>query len=312
MLSTLLTLALSGVPAATGPTQIVSINLCSDQLTVALVPKPRIASLSRLVADPGVSQLAADRPQAIDGIVLNDGLAEEILALRPELVIAGRYSAQPTVALLKRLGIPLLTLDIARSLADVRRRMSTVAEALGAQQRAALLLQQFDARLAALRVDAPQTRPLAIYFQPNGYTAGKGSLIDDIMQRAGLRNLGAELGIEGHGKVSLEQVLMAEPELLIIDERDPRYPSLATEFLSHPALQALAGRVPKVQIPPRLWLCGLPGSLDALELLVRARTELMRGRLNAAVTTSPIQGLQHVDHHQAAGMGSIGTDRKYP
>ena len=78
---------------------------------------------------------------------------------------------------------------------------------------------------------------------------------------------------------------MAGPELLIIDQRDARYPSLATEFLSHPALQALAERVPRIEIPPRLWICGLPGTLGALELLVDARAGLLcRGKACLAPT----------------------------
>ena len=276
MLIPLLAMALS-TAAATGPQRVASVNLCTDQMLVALLPTARIASLSRLVVDTGISQLDIGQLQALADIPLNAGQAEEILPLAPDLVVAGRYSAQPTVELLQHLGIPVLNLDVARSLADITARLRRVGEALGAGARATALIAQFDARLAALRVADGAPRPLAIYFQPNGYTAGSGSLVDDIMQQAGLRNLGADLGIQGHGKVSLEQVLLAAPALLIIDQRNPRYPSMATGFLSHPAIQALAQRVPQVKIPPRLWICGLPGTLDALQLLVEARAAILAG-----------------------------------
>lgn len=273
----LLTLTWGAAAAAdsTGPQRVVSVNLCTDQLLVMLLPATRIASLSRLAVDAGISQLRASQLQSLANIPLNTGLAEEILPLNPDLLVAGRYTAQPTVALLQRLGVPLLRLDIAHSLADIRQHLRQLGSALAVETRAETLIDQFDARLAALRIADPAARPLAIYLEPNGYTAGTGSLVDDIMRQAGLRNLGAELGIAGHGKVSLEQVLMAGPELLVLDQPGSAYPSLATEFLSHPALQALAQRVPRVMIPPRLWICGLPSSLDALEMLVDARLGLL-------------------------------------
>ena len=275
------------------PQRVVSVNLCTDQMLVALLPTARIASLSRLAMDTGISQLDQGRMQALSEVPLNAGMAEEILPLRPDLVIAGRYSAQPTVELLRRLAVPVLSLDISRSLADIRLRLRRVGEALGADAHAETLIAQFDARLVALRVADDAPRPLAVYLQPNGYTAGRNSLVDDIMRNAGLRNLGAELGIQGHGKVSLEQVLMAKPELLIIDQHDPRYPSLATGFLSHPAIQALARRIPQLIIPPRLWICGLPRTLDALQRLTRARRQLLDANTNA---THP--GKTPSSHHE--------------
>lgn len=264
--------------AALEAQRVVSINLCTDQMVVELLPRRRIASLSHLVTDPGISLLAANAPRRFDGIALNHGLAEEILTLNPDQVVTGGYSATPTEALLQRLGHPVLTLEIAHSLDDVRDNLRRLGTALGAEQRATEVIAAFDARLARLQVDEnDDRRPRAYYLQPNGFSAGQGSLVDDIIVHAGLRNLGAEQGLQGHGKVSLEQVLLADPELLIVDTRDAAYPSLATEFLSHPAIEALSARVPRVDIAPRLWLCGLPGSLEALERLSSARAALLAG-----------------------------------
>lgn len=280
----LLALALATAAPAVTPAvdsaaqRVVSTNLCTDQLLVELLPRRRIASLSHLVADPGISLLAATAPHRLDGIPLNHGLAEEILTLQPDQVVTSGYRATPTDALLRRVGRPVLSLPIANSLDEVRDRLRRLGHELGVARRAEQLVAAFDARLGRLRAAAGVgRRPRALYLQPNGYSAGRGSLADDIIEAAGLRNLGGELGLRGHGKVSLEQVLAADPELLIVDVRDAGFPSLATEFLSHPAVEALAARVPRVAIPPRLWLCGLPGSLDALATLSRARAALLAG-----------------------------------
>ena len=115
--------AVTAVPVASAtvaaPTRIVSMNVCTDQLTLMLAPRPHIQSLSHLVADDGIS-VSADR---IAGISLNHGRSEEILPMYPDLIIAGRYTSRPTVMLLTELGYPLIELDISRSIADIRERV---------------------------------------------------------------------------------------------------------------------------------------------------------------------------------------------
>ena len=80
------------------PQRIVSINLCADELVLRLADPRNIASVTWLSRNPdssNVAQLAAQVP-------INHGLAEEIIPLDPDLVIAGIYTARTAVALLKR------------------------------------------------------------------------------------------------------------------------------------------------------------------------------------------------------------------
>jgi ABC-type hemin transport system substrate-binding protein len=70
------------------PTRVVSMNLCTDQITLALADRDAILSISQLVAQPNSAVSAA----AIAGMMLNHGLSEEIMPLEPDLVIAGRYN----------------------------------------------------------------------------------------------------------------------------------------------------------------------------------------------------------------------------
>lgn len=82
--------------AQEGPRRVVSVNLCADQLLLRLAPERVIAitTLSRradLAPDP---TLGADKPAI-------RGSAEEILALRPDLVVFGPFSAAATRTLLE-------------------------------------------------------------------------------------------------------------------------------------------------------------------------------------------------------------------
>src|SRR5438067_3348422 len=84
-------------PAADGavkPTRIVSMNLCTDELVLRLADRKNIASVTWLArgGSSNVSELAAQVP-------INHGLAEEIIPLDPDLVIAGVYTTRAAVAL---------------------------------------------------------------------------------------------------------------------------------------------------------------------------------------------------------------------
>ncbi len=262
---------LAGAPAGAKPARIVSLNLCTDQLTLALVDRGRIAALSFLVADP---ELSASTAAAAD-VSLHHGRPEEILPLAPDLMIAGRSAARPTVRLLQRLGYPLVELDMARSLADVRDRLRQLGHHLGDDARATALIEAFDARLAAAGAPSSRGRPTALYLQPNGYTAGRGTLIGDIIEHAGFENLGARLGIQGHGQASLEALLATAPDVIITAADTPRTPALAYDTLRHPAIAALTAQAKRVVVPLRYWICGLPETLRAVEILAEARQRLV-------------------------------------
>lgn len=266
-------LGLMATPAAAQPERIVSLNLCTDQMALMLAPRETIRSISYLAARPDISA-ASDRAQ---GIPLNHGRSEEILPLSPDIVLAGRYTSRATVFLLERLGYPVLDLDISRSIADVRERVREVGHALAAETAADAAIAAMDARLAALAPPPGTRRPTALYYQLNSHTAGTDTLVSDVMAHAGLDNLGARLGVHGHGRVPLETLLALEPEILVVDDRKPQAPALAYEALQHPALQAMIARSHEVVVPTRLWICGIPAVVEAVAILAEARRQLIAG-----------------------------------
>lgn len=261
-------------PALAQPSRIVSLNLCTDQMALMLAPRESIRSLSYLAVRPDISA-ASDRA---GGLLLNHGRAEEVLPLNPDIILAGRYTSRPTVFLLKRLGYDVLDQDISLSIADVRERVREAGRALGRISEAEAEVAAMDRRLEALAPHPGAQRPTAIYYQPNGLTAGADTLAGDIIAHAGLDNLGARAGVRGHGRMPLELLLDLRPEILIVDDRRPQAPALAYEALRHPALKAMIDRSVQVIVPTRLWICGIPTVVDAVEILATVRATVIAGR----------------------------------
>ncbi|MFD1796557.1 ABC transporter substrate-binding protein [Paracoccus aurantiacus] len=233
--------------AVAAPQRVVSMNLCTDQLAMLIAAPGQLVSVSWLAADPSVSVMAdkaADFP-------LNHGAAEELFLDAPDLVLAGTYSTGPATDMLRRLGIRVETLPPANSVSDIRHGITDMGALLDQPERAARVLAQFDADLAAIR---PGQARLAATYAANGFTTGPESLSGDAMSRAGLVLLADRLGLAG-GQIALEQLVMAAPELLVTGSRYST-PSRAESVLDHPAFTAIP--TTRRTVPDRDWICGLP------------------------------------------------------
>jgi len=254
-----------GSAAAAAPSSVVSINLCTDELLIQLADRAQVASvswLSTVSAGSNVAERVKDVPQ-------NRGFAEEVVAARPDLVLAGRYTARAAVSVLRRVGVPVVDADAPRTLDGVRAEIRRVAEAVGHPGRGEAMIAELDRRLSRpALVREPRLR--AAVLRPNGFTAGAGSLSDELMRRAGLVNVAAELKLDNYGQLPLETIILAGVDLLIVDGDRAGPPAMATEVLSHPILAGLGDRVRVVKVPPKLWTCYGPSIADAYDILVDA------------------------------------------
>lgn len=236
-------------PAAAA--RVVSLNLCTDEFLLLLAPEQAVA-VSFLATDPSMSVVAAAArllPQ-----VRAD--AEAVLALHPDLVLAGPYGAQTTLALLERRGQRVERLGMPQDFAAIRAETRRAAAVLGVPARGEALLAQMQARLDAV---PPQAAPVrAVFLQARGYVAGPGSLAGAVLRAAGLADAGSG------GQPGLEALVMHPPGLLV-SATAPDFPALATDLLRHPAL---AG-IPRREVAPALLLCGGPWTAEAVAALAR-------------------------------------------
>ena len=75
-------------PAA--PLRIASLNLCADELVLRLAAPGTVKSVTWLARDPGLSNVAA----LAQTVPVNRGVAEDVVPLAPDLVIAGAYTTR--------------------------------------------------------------------------------------------------------------------------------------------------------------------------------------------------------------------------
>lgn len=266
LLPAVLLVGTAGARAAV-PARIVSTNLCTDQLAVALIETERLASVSFLAADPTLSNVV----DAVRDLPANHALVEEIARFDPDLVLAGAHRERRLNDRLRRLGYRVHALAAPNSLAELRRAVTDLAAVLGVPERGADLIAGMDRALAALAADAGADRPTALVFRPNGYTSGAGTLVDEVMALAGFDNLAARSGVAGGGNLSLESLVVAAPDLIVFDNPGERGWSLAQRLQTHPVLARLRPRTRFVALPGRLWVCAGPWIVEAAARLRAVR-----------------------------------------
>ena len=269
----------AGWPAGAGsdlpkPKRIVSLNLCIDQILLDLVPSERIGGVSFLAADPSMS-LVAEEAKALPSV---RGSAEEILALDPDLVLAGEYTTAATVDLLRRLGQRVEIVPMATSFAQIRDVVLLMGQLTGEEQRAQTLITDFDTRLAevkaraVVRSEAP--RPRAVAMQVNSLASGEGSLINEVLGEAGFDNVARYAKLGPAGRLPLETLISDPPEVIVRANDASDFRTVLGDNLRHPAFRALEATRPSIHIPMNEWLCGTPRIVQAVERLAVAREAL--------------------------------------
>lgn len=262
--------AFGGVHAETQPAhpvRIVSLNMCIDAILVELVSHDRIAALSHYARDPQrstISEVARQLPITYE-------TAEEVVALRPDLVLTSRHSAPATRNALKRVGIRFELFDVPSTIADSLAQVRQVAHLLGAEREGEAMVARIQQALDAARLPAGEEPLTAAIYQPGGLSAGANTVVGELMQLTGLQNIAARYGVQNYRPLPLEVLVSAPPDVLLVGETSPGSPLRAERIVRHRALRALESQMTQEVFPARLLFCAGPTMIDAADSLARAR-----------------------------------------
>ncbi len=264
------------------PRRIVSLNLCTDQLLVDLVARDRIAAVSFLATDKTLSAAASK----LAGLKQLRGTAEEVLALDPDLIIAGEYTTGPTVELLKRLNKRVLTVPLASDFEGLRKTLRLLAKEVGEEARGEAIVKEFDERLAGAR-PVLQSRPTAIAYQVNSLASGADSLLDAALDAAGYRNLAREKPLGPGGRLPLEELVVEPPDLVVLANAPEDFKTVLADNLRHPAFLDLLKRRPHVHLAMPYWMCATPKIAEAVEILASLKSSRFAANVKSQPDRSP-------------------------
>jgi iron complex transport system substrate-binding protein len=255
---------------AAPPARIVSINLCADQLLMALADPEQILSLSTFAADPRLSYLADRAGQFRHSA----GNAESVVALRPDVVLAGKFTRLATREMLTRLGYRLALLDPVRGIDDAIAQIRDVAALVGHPDRGEKLIAEIEAARREASLAAAQPRSVAFY-QRRGYVTGGDTFTSDLLETVGLTYSGTLTGKSG-GFVPLEKLVAGAPDYIVVSSTTAKAEDQGAALLAHPALAALFPPQRRIVLSDRLTVCAGPSTPEALRYLSQAAQQLPR------------------------------------
>ena len=262
-LALLTCIGLPGASHAAELPRIASINLCTDQLLVTLADPAQILGLSPYSARCR-ALLGSGQGRAIPKL---SGEAEDVLVLKPDVVVAGRFTKRATRELLKQKGLRVVEFDAARSLDDVKKQIRQMGDLVQHPDRAAAEIERLDAAIAHARAVVSRKPWRVLALSRRGWVSGGDSLTSSLLATAGLRNAAGELGYKLGGFASLEAIVSLKPDFLLVSEAGDFAEDEGRAFLLHPALERFYPAAKRLVIPERLTVCGGPMLSDALDRL---------------------------------------------
>jgi iron complex transport system substrate-binding protein len=253
---------LSPSAATAAAPRIVSMNICTDQLLLAIADPAQIMGLSRFSRD--ARQWAGDKARQFPML---SGGAEDILVLKPDVVAASDFDKRSTREILKANGQNLVEFPIPRTLADVREQIRQMGDLAGHPERASAEIARLDAAISGAKQAAAGKHLRMLPLSRRGWVPGRDSFVGAILAEAGLASAAGELGIGFGGFVSMEEIIRLKPDFLVVSDASERAEDDGRAFLLHPALERFYPRSKRIVIPERMTECGGVLLADALNAL---------------------------------------------
>lgn len=146
---------------------------------------------------------------------------EAVVDLQPDLVLAPHVISNETVEKLREAGQPVYYFSQSETLKDVYEKTRHIGRLTGECSAAEATVSSMKERVRVAHEAAKgQERPNVLYLF-FGYTAGKGTFINEIIEAAGGNNIAADANITGYQKPNPEFVVQANPDWIILNSENP-------------------------------------------------------------------------------------------
>jgi iron complex transport system substrate-binding protein len=220
------------------PQRIASVTLGSDEILLSLVGPKRLVGVTYFARDPAISNIAGQ----LDDIAHTDlsGDPEYLISLDADLVILAAYNNPAALDQLLKAQVPVFVLAEFNTLDEIRTNIRLLGHATGEEAKAEAMIQEMDARLAAVQAKVKDQKPVRVlYYEPGGVTYGPGSTVDEIIRLAGGVNVVGEAGLGAYPLVDAEFVLASDPDVILLGGWFSGQSDPLAAFLSDPAFRTL-------------------------------------------------------------------------
>jgi iron complex transport system substrate-binding protein len=221
-----------------------------ETVTVAERPERIVvlqASAAQTVWELGASGRVVGAPVAsytdyLDGIedtenVLNaDEFAvnqEAVVQLDADIVLAPNVVPDGTVERLRDADQTVFKFGFARSFDSIAEKTELTGRLIGSCAEAEGTNAAYRDRIESVEANTDPDRTPRVLYYTDGFAAGSGTFIDEIVTTAGGANVAADNGIEGYGELNEEALVEWNPEVIVVSNQQdglPETPAFESTF----------------------------------------------------------------------------------
>ena len=199
------TVQINGIPQS-----IISLSPSNTEILFALGLEDRLIGVTKYCNYPAA---ALEKPQVSEFSKVD---LEKVISLNPDLILADNIHKKDVIPAFEKLGIPVLGLaapNLDALLADI----DLIGRVTGKQGEAAALVEALDQRIRVVKEQTAGPAKPRVFFvtwHDPLWTVGTGSMIDDLIVKAGGVNIASDLA--ANATINLETAIERNPEIIVV------------------------------------------------------------------------------------------------
>lgn len=199
--------------------RVVAGSVLALESLLGIMPRERFAAVHTIAADPRYS-LVADLARGMRQVGASP---EQLLSVRPDLVIVDAYTQAETLALLSEAKVPIVRTIDPHSFADIEANLRTLGRVTHLEAPVEEVIASMRQQIVSLRRRADTLPPWRLLSLDGAmHTLGSSSLFDLIVTTAGARNLAADHGVGAFRRLDIEEVLAWRPDAIVLSGSPPQ------------------------------------------------------------------------------------------
>ena len=245
------------VTFASKPKKILTFAMYTDQIVLGLVTSDHLVGINTLMDDPVLSNVVPIAKRITKKI--GDPGAEEVLSMKPDVVIASDWTQAEKIQSMRDLGLKVVSVKSPETIQDAKDAVSQVAAAIGEPAKGKQLIGMMDKKLAEIREKTgkikPEQRKNIVLLSLMTAYGGTGSAYNSACEEANVINGIAAAGLKNGQQLTKEMLIKINPDIMLMPVYNDRgnYDTQAfiDSYLKDPSLRTVKAIKEKQLIYPR-------------------------------------------------------------
>ncbi len=144
-------------------------------------------------------------------------ILESVVSLNPDLILAPSIIPEKTVEKLRETGMVVYYSSELRTVEDIMEETRLIGRLSGECEGAEEVTTWMQSSLDLIYEETKGKENPVVLYVFYGWTAGEGTLIDEVIEKSGAKNSAKLMGISGYRQLNAESIVQNEPEWIIIN-----------------------------------------------------------------------------------------------